>query len=474
MDQINHSKLRIDVISDRRQRAIVNLRKFTNLTSFQFFEALYDIVNSDPLLNIDERKYLMHDIRKIRDIQNVTENIGEKRLCEYCKNEVIATLYCEGCVRNNLKKQFNKWSSDNIKVDNLIRECQLNAVSPSHIIEYIPYDNFTDITFKARGGFSTIYTAIWENGPFTEWDIKQQELKRGGRDTYVLKTLENFEQCSKEINVMFGAEKYSQSLVKSYGLTRNFETREFMLVLQHMDSDLCNFIERNPKLDWKFRYKIVRNISNSIRKLHNLDFIHGDLHPGNVLIFEDKLHCVLNDFGLSESLTVMLGMEASLRKWYEKDDKLNSQKLRPTLVDFEKSTNSTISKNVKSEQIPKVNTKVDKDTNANNSINRKSKFSSINSNNYKCWKVFNTNKTNTIINSRAVPIGVLSTLEQGEGSIAYACSEQNKQNFALSECSPSTLELDKSDVTIAQTENKQKLMFHDQANLISTIYYISH
>ncbi|CAG8461079.1 8474_t:CDS:2 [Scutellospora calospora] len=181
---MNQSNLRIDVISDRRQRAIVNSRVFPKLSGPQFFKALCNLVYNDSFLNIDEKIYLIDDLSKISDIQNVSENIGEKRLCKYCNNKVIAILYCECCIRNYLKNQFNKWSSGNSKADKLIQSYQLSAISPSQIFEYIPYENFTNIKFIAKGGFSKIYSAIWENGPFTEWNIEQQELKRGVFSTW--------------------------------------------------------------------------------------------------------------------------------------------------------------------------------------------------------------------------------------------------------------------------------------------------
>ncbi|CAG8829614.1 33291_t:CDS:2, partial [Racocetra persica] len=136
-------------------------------------------------------------------------------------------------------------------------------------------------------GNSTIYTATWKNGPFTKWDNEQQELKRDGEIICILKTLKDLEKSAGEIEASFTIEPYSQSLVKCYGLTKDPETRTFMLILHKMDSDLRQFLEE---------------ISNSIRKLHNKGKIYKDLYPKNILINKDKLHCVLCDFGLCSSL----------------------------------------------------------------------------------------------------------------------------------------------------------------------------
>ncbi|CAG8699413.1 12870_t:CDS:2, partial [Gigaspora rosea] len=94
------------------------------------------------------------------------------------------------------------------------------------------------------------------------------------------------------------AEKFSQSLVKRYGLTKNPDTQNFMIVLQYMDSNLCDFLVKTTELSWKTKFKFVRNISNSIRKIHNQNIIHKNLYSKNILVDEAKPHCVVSDFGL--------------------------------------------------------------------------------------------------------------------------------------------------------------------------------
>ncbi|CAG8527175.1 27919_t:CDS:2 [Dentiscutata erythropus] len=288
--------LRIDMISDCRQRAIVS--KEPDLDHSQTFKSICNTVINNRILTEQEKVYLINDLIIIRDSQNVIENIGEKRQCKYCNNQVIAFLYCEFCIRNYLKERFSKWNTGDDKLDKLIRVCQLNAVSPSNIIEWIPYEEFTDVQKITKGGFSIIYTAIWKKGPYKMWDFEQQELKRGDEGTYILKTLESLEKSFKEIETSITVEPFYQSLVRCYGLTRDPETKNFMLILQKMDFDLKQFLCKNPEIDWKIKFKMVRNISNSVRKLHNKGKIHKDLHLKNILVNKYKHHCVVSDFGL--------------------------------------------------------------------------------------------------------------------------------------------------------------------------------
>jgi hypothetical protein len=68
---------------------------------------------------------------------------------------------------------------------------------PYKIIEWIPYDNLKDIKYLTKGGFSEIYTAIWIDGEYEEWDSKEKRLTRCGSMDVVLKSLENVESANQ-------------------------------------------------------------------------------------------------------------------------------------------------------------------------------------------------------------------------------------------------------------------------------------
>ncbi|CAG8493494.1 20874_t:CDS:1 [Dentiscutata erythropus] len=197
---MNYTNNRIYMISECRIKAIIRLRNFSKLQGAQYFKALCDIVINDTLLETREKIYLIGDLSLIRDTQNIiNHNEEERRNCEYCNKQAIAALYCEFCIRNYLKKQFNEWKTEDKEIDELIRECQLNTVSPSHVIEYIPYEKFKNVKFVTSTENSNIYTATWENGPFIDWDSERQELTRSGQGIYILKVLENSGKYRSEV-----------------------------------------------------------------------------------------------------------------------------------------------------------------------------------------------------------------------------------------------------------------------------------
>ena len=109
----------------------------------------------------------------------------------------MATLFCEYCVRNYLKAKFSNWTSGNDDIDNLIQKCQIETLIPEKIVEWIPYNNLQKVKYLTEGGFSEIYTAVWIDGRYDEWDIKEQELKRFGGQSVILKKLENVENANQ-------------------------------------------------------------------------------------------------------------------------------------------------------------------------------------------------------------------------------------------------------------------------------------
>src|SRR5687767_6324808 len=92
--------------------------------------------------------------------------------CKKCGEEYtdIFLHWCKPCQMNNLKGNFTNWTSGNEKIDELIQEMQLKIDSSFDIIfEWIPYNQFSDIKEIGRGGFATVYSATWKDGPL-EYD----------------------------------------------------------------------------------------------------------------------------------------------------------------------------------------------------------------------------------------------------------------------------------------------------------------
>ncbi|CAB4483431.1 unnamed protein product [Rhizophagus irregularis] len=101
------------------------------------------------------------------------------------------------------------WKFGNHDVDEFIQKAQLKASSDNKIIEWIEYDKFEDVEYLAKGGFGTVFKAVWKDGP---WKINRSgQLEREGETKVALKCLHN----SQDITAEFLKEVESHILVRT-------------------------------------------------------------------------------------------------------------------------------------------------------------------------------------------------------------------------------------------------------------------
>ncbi|RIB19951.1 hypothetical protein C2G38_2244852 [Gigaspora rosea] len=74
------------------------------------------------------------------------------------------------CVYCELSLQLS--SSGNKFIDKFVKETFTapRASSRNKRLEYVPYEQFTNIKYLSEGGFSKIYKATWKDGPITSWN----------------------------------------------------------------------------------------------------------------------------------------------------------------------------------------------------------------------------------------------------------------------------------------------------------------
>src|SRR5438270_6078319 len=98
-------------------------------------------------------------------------------LCPECKPYIHWTNYnwCNQCNAKRFQQDFPNWTSGNKYIDNFIQESQLNAKNGYHVLEWIPYNRLTNIKYLAKGGFSTVYNAIWLDGYIDGWDYDKKK-----------------------------------------------------------------------------------------------------------------------------------------------------------------------------------------------------------------------------------------------------------------------------------------------------------
>ena len=105
--------------------------------------------------------------------------------------------WCKPCQIDNLKT--SNLTSGNEKIDNLIQEMQLKIDSYDGLVfEWIPYNQFSDIKEIGRGGFSTVYSAIWKDGRLNYDESSENYVRSAQNKKVALKCLHNSQNITNE------------------------------------------------------------------------------------------------------------------------------------------------------------------------------------------------------------------------------------------------------------------------------------
>ncbi|RGB39627.1 kinase-like domain-containing protein [Rhizophagus diaphanus] len=296
------SSIRYELVYATTSRAVslIDYNIYTDM--HKRYEFQKRTILTDKLLTDNEKALAIKQITETYDRNKILLNSGTKRICETCKQECLATLYCEYCVRNYLKANFSNWTSGNDDINNLIQKCQMECLGPDNIVEWIPYNNFKNIKYLTKGGFSEIYTADWINGNYREWDSEKQQLRRFGTIEIVLKKLENvksanqswFEEAKSHLTISAKL----PIIARCYGLTQDISDGNYMLVIMKMNMDLRKYLQQNyNQLIWKEKIRIVYEIIEAIYWIHKENAIHRDLHSGNILFSQFNDSWYISDLG---------------------------------------------------------------------------------------------------------------------------------------------------------------------------------
>ena len=123
----------------------------------------------------------------------VTSKYG---LCPECNKPKTSKYWCNQCNAKRFQQDFPNWTSGNKYIDNFIQETQFNAQNRYEVLEWIPYNRLTNIKYLAKGGFSTVYNAIWLDGYIWDWDNGKKQYRNDY--SVVIKSLNNSSNINEE------------------------------------------------------------------------------------------------------------------------------------------------------------------------------------------------------------------------------------------------------------------------------------
>jgi len=103
--------------------------------------------------------------------------------------------------------------------------------------------------------------------------------------------------------------QFQASSIRIYGITFNPYTNKYMMVYQYADKgDLRQYLSKNfPTLVWEQKISILISIALDLLTIHHEEYLHKDLHSGNILLFSNAnqpcIKSCISDIGLSRKMS---------------------------------------------------------------------------------------------------------------------------------------------------------------------------
>jgi serine/threonine protein kinase len=173
----------------------------------------------------------------------------------------------------------------NSKVDKFIRKFQREG----KWIEWIPYEQFTNVEYLAEGGFGKVY--------------KSRHEKYGDVVLKVLNNSQDVEENFLREITNHTIEDATGVVVTCYGISQDPETKNYAMVMNYVpNGNLRQYLDNNSSKDLQFRILQLHYIRAGLGTVHKQGLIHRDFHPGNVLNYDDPTNiiwCYIADLGLS-------------------------------------------------------------------------------------------------------------------------------------------------------------------------------
>ncbi|CAG8471873.1 15733_t:CDS:2 [Cetraspora pellucida] len=226
--------------------------------------------------------------------------------CFKCESN-LDNLYwwCQTCETSRLRDKFGSWTSGNKHVDQYIQYTQTLAPSREGCVEWIPYCDFKDIKEIGKGGFSTVFYAIWKSGPMIKWNRYNQRYDRKGNVKVALKRLKDSQNIGPSFFQELIAHLHCESnyfVLRCYGITQDPVTNEYIMVTDYATKgDFRTYIRNEFRtLSWEGQISLLQSVAHGLKIIHEEGWIHRDLHSGNLLLSPSSTNepIVIGDLGM--------------------------------------------------------------------------------------------------------------------------------------------------------------------------------
>ncbi|EXX51581.1 Ste20p [Rhizophagus irregularis DAOM 197198w] len=256
------------------------------------YQYLYDTITESDEPSFTLKKVNIMDLEKRKKVYGI---------CGECNEPGTGWRWCQPCNAKRFTDNFKNWTSENKNIDELIQQSQINSFHFTKCLEWIPFEKFENVTYLTRGGFGKIYSADWPEGHINYWDIENQIWKLCPNVKVALKSLDDSSNMNNdflnEIKYYISGHFYCIQTVICYGITKDPDTKDYMMVLPYYGSgSLRNNLTNDLGYENKIQY--LYWIIDGLSTIHNAGKVHKDFHSGNVLI--EKGIPIISDLGMCQ------------------------------------------------------------------------------------------------------------------------------------------------------------------------------
>ncbi|GBC27871.2 kinase-like domain-containing protein [Rhizophagus irregularis DAOM 181602=DAOM 197198] len=244
-------QLKINKPSDTRFKWIPynQFNKIRNIGKGHFFTVYSAIWNHEEVALVcfnDSQKFL----NKVKEYDNsfkmygISQNLKKKDYILVLENE-----YCTEYGKTYCKNCGEKYGH----VDHTwCRQCLITATS-----------------INSKGGFATVYSAIWKDGPI-KYDVDEEMCTRVSNKKVALKCLNNSQNMIDKF--LSEVREYSinkmDDILNVYGVSQNPNTNDYIIVIEYADGgSYNNWIDINYKdFDWGNKIQTLLSIIEATGK----------------------------------------------------------------------------------------------------------------------------------------------------------------------------------------------------------------
>ncbi|RIB23198.1 kinase-like domain-containing protein [Gigaspora rosea] len=203
-----------------------------------------------------------------------------------CENHIKNNNWCHHCEVENFKQQFSNWTSNNSIINRSIRNLQLNFTKSFNDLKWIQFNRLINI--KEHENATSILEAEWIDEPMDLWNKDYEKLGRSGSTKIVIKKSSEIADIINEV-----------SYIRCFGLTHISGKQQYGIILPlASEGDLRKYMKKKFPLELKQELHVLQGIVNGLKSIHDLNYVHADIHPGNVVI-----NVEMGDFGESRPVS---------------------------------------------------------------------------------------------------------------------------------------------------------------------------